>query len=547
MKKKLLVVIFLFLLNIICINVDAKELNVVYPESNNNVLFEGIGKYAFATAGNNLVYRGSSFEMSGQAPSGNGRVGIFPTNKDEVLSWLPSDLASKINNLSGSKLEYSGDVIKGTLNMMKLCSSGSITCPVSYDILIIYPDHSYNIYKGADNTHSIYDIEIKDAGWYYVSILSDQFILFNQDAWAINVIYEDQTLPIRYLKLLNPNYDLYTGQNVEIKFDSKLNLTDNFQLYGLIVGAGNNAWHDVESGLTYDTLEAILDDGTYKKLYETEYNGKTIFKDRKEYDFARSVFSTIRNPEGEDTWGGELDVFNETLSSDFFGGKSIIGYRFYKDFDWYRINLVGLAQAIEIPEYEIKANVSKTEDKNVIQNRIVIKNTSEYSSCNTTLTIPYDDYIKEIKKENIVVTPSISRDNIEIDNTNKTITIHFPEVIESKTEYTVRYLTTLDSMDREVTLDPTLSYYPANGNTCLIDITSNTNFRYEVSAHDNNQALIVKVNELKDVDVKTINIEDTGLTTIKNIIIGFAFILSGFTIVTTQIRRLKLVKIKENE
>ena len=88
------------------------------------ILFSGVGHYAFATAGNNNVYRGDSRETASTtarilAPEDNSRL---PTNWNVIKDKLISD-GYTINNISGSYLDVKGTIKYAEVDYFNLRSS----------------------------------------------------------------------------------------------------------------------------------------------------------------------------------------------------------------------------------------------------------------------------------------------------------------------------------------------------------------------------------------------------------------------------------------
>lgn len=219
----------------------------------------------------------------------------------------------------------------------------------SYDILVIKPDGSYEIlYK---KTLQSVVISITQSGWYYVSILDAP--VAPHLAWAITAIYENNSLPKKYINISYVPYLIVDSDIIEVtdkenyrnimnvnffnEFSTAFN--DEYGLYGIVTGGGDGGW--TNSWATEDRLEVKLSDGTYKQLYSNIYNGKTIFAGRTTTDFFNDTFNTIRS---HNIKGGEVDIFYENIGKDYFENKDIIGYRVTKiGSNFFKTQLFGIA------------------------------------------------------------------------------------------------------------------------------------------------------------------------------------------------------------
>ena len=467
-------------------------------------LFEGVGRYAIATAGNNNASHGTAPNI------GYELIINYPPNWDTIKQNIPSNILSRINNMTGSELVYTGTPLKTYLNRTIYCESD---CPTSYDILVIAPDGTYDVYT-MPHSMTATNIEVlnKGSGWYYVSILDvpDK----PQQSWVITTIYESNLIPMRYLKIIKE--DTWIGKAhdslyLDVYFNSSLKLKNNFQLYGVSLWGGESAW-PMEDRYK-DRAYAILSDGTYQQLYD---KGDGHFGDRTQTDFANGIFNTIRS---HNIKGGELDIFNETLSSDYFGGKEIVGYRFEiitddcETCESYDIGLIGLAQEIEAPDLNITADIEKNPD-DTLNNKVTLTNDSEYNSCSTKIEIPIDSNLTNIR--NVVMTPSdVATYKLE----NNTITVTFKEQFKAHDTFTITYLADEIVVNKEqLDLDPVGTAYPGDGVLCPSEILSNKNLQISVTAHD----------DIKQVSVV---VPDTGVfISIGTIIIGISIIGVGYFI-----------------
>ena len=444
MRKRFLVIIFLSFFWIS--NVDA--------ENNNVTLFEAVGRYAFATAGSNNAYRGDS---SSTVADTMRWVKAPPTESwyDDVVNNLISDgvISSKdeITNISGSYLDTNSGVIEDVFfGYYAFGKTDTENLTFNGKILLINPDHSYKFLpiSGTARTQifSIKDyvnIENPD-GWYYVAFLKDE-LLKPQTVWGITAIYQKENVDINYLKLIHAKYSLSNGASSDIMFDSKFKLSDKFQLTGMILAAGANAWSTTDD-VTGDTVYALLSDNSTKQLYETTYNGKTIFKGRTATDFANQTFGTKRN---HDIAGGELDIFDETLSSDFFDNKEIIGYRFTKTgSNGYFPALIGLSQKVSVPNLNIetKINTKNTNFKSGDDVNIVVNVTNKKDnngvcsvSYNNIITSTVDNSLSDIKNIKVIINDKVSEIKASYDSNKHLITTDEIETINCDDKIVISY------------------------------------------------------------------------------------------------------------
>ena len=93
---------------------------------------------------------------------------------------------------------------------------------------------------------------------------------------------------------------------------------------------------------------SLKDDNSLKQLYENSSNGKSIFVGRRNNDFFTGIYNNSGNTSLDPQHsGGELDVFDETLTTEFFEGHSISGYRIEKTgTDRLYLGVFGLAKAL---------------------------------------------------------------------------------------------------------------------------------------------------------------------------------------------------------
>ena len=440
MKKITIIAIILFSFFVIT-DVNAEQ-----------VLFEQVGKYAIATAGNNNADRGT-----GPGAEYN-LILSYPENWNEIKKYIPQDIQNRINNISGSYLNYSGEVKSAWLTYyMELVKEGD-------EILIIYPDGRYSIHQ-ISVIRGTLAIDIDMSGAYYVAFLDAGNA--PQHAWAITTIYENDAINVNYLKIIDVNTSL-RASSVEVYLNSKLPLLGEYQTYGIIMGAGVGAWS--VSGSTEDSMEAILSDKTYQYLYEDKYNGKVIFEGREKFEFAQGIFNTIRS---HNIRGGELDIFNETLSSDYFGGKELIGYRFTKiGTNGITLSLIGLSQSVESPDLKTESTISKNEDNSVHIN-VKVKNTTEWEACNTELRIKIYEHLNINSIKNVSYNYDV---DYAIDYNTREVVITFNEQLINTKDFEINFDVEIEIYGN-ISLSTSLNYYPSLNHVCENDITSDSAYQ----------------------------------------------------------------------
>ena len=358
------------------------------------VRFDGIGHYGFANAGSNNAYRGSD-------PSGSGRSLIVQPPTDSWYSSIRTSVSNSgysINNITGSRLNTSGGVVKKAYLSYFAMSSHpnySTTGEVfNGKILLINPNGQYHIItpshngsKGLIDITSYINTNSPD-GWYYVSFLKG----YNEPqlAWSITTVYERSNLPLRYIRLMSTSKGLHDGLAGDIAFNSKFALNDNYQLMGVILAGGKQAWStDVSS--TGDKAWAILSNGSTKQLYQNSYEGRTIFKGRSNVDFANGTFTTQKN---HNYAGGELDIFDETLSKDFFNNQSITGLRFQKTGDnTIILFLFGIAQEVKVPGVNITTKITPANNPFRANNTVTVTTTITGSKVNNECLTAYNNVV----------------------------------------------------------------------------------------------------------------------------------------------------------
>ena len=458
-NKYIIIFIFVFCISFIPLylfyNKSYEELkeNSRYKDSIvDNILFEGVGNYAFATAGSNNAYRGSSLAVGYKwiiAPPDETRVSYDWSEVETKI--LEETGLSTITNISGSYLNLDGTLHKAMLSM--LASQNANLTGYTGRILIIKPNGTYSIINYQDNnwvdTLDITEI-LRDSGkgWYYVSYLDAGLI--PQCAWAITAVYESSSLPTTYIKFINVNKSLSNGAETTIDFDSKFELQNDFQLIGVITAGGISGFPNYGEYPSLQTSEdeayAILNDGTEYQLYDRNDNH---FTNRTSTDFANDIFGTERN---HSQAGGELDIYDETLSSDYFNGKNITGYRFIKTgTNIINVSIVGLAQTVTDSNITVSTNIiadSKFKEESEVSVQSTIKNNLSNGYCfysyNNNITNTVDSSFSNLKNIKAYLNGSTELE-ITYDSDNNLLVIPEIHKLTCTDEITISFDATINS------------------------------------------------------------------------------------------------------
>ena len=217
-KFTLIILIILSIITTLIINsnkdTQVKTEPLEYTATQNDyVIFEGVGNYAFATAGNNNAYRGTSVNSHDYS-----WIQSFPESDKVSYNWdtvkaqiLNETGLTEITNMSGSYLNIDGTVHKAFLSAVISKSDGS---GYKGRTLIVKPDGTYNILDFNTN-YWMTVIDITDIlvgaqkGWYYISYLDATVI--PQSGWTIAAVYENESIETNYTKMLKVNQKI---QNV---------------------------------------------------------------------------------------------------------------------------------------------------------------------------------------------------------------------------------------------------------------------------------------------------------------------------------------------
>ena len=489
-KRTKYIVLIIFLISLIIpiaisFNKETKTSNeqLKYSDAqNDNVIFEGVGSYAFATAGSNNAYRGPTVEQ------GYTWITAFPESDKVSYNWetvkekiLTETGLTEITNMSGSYLNISGTMHKAIFSM--LASDTINLLGYTGRILIINPNGTYNIinYTG-NNWVDSFDITnlIKNSGkgWYYVSFLDAGLI--PQCAWSITAVYESSTLPTTYLKFLNINTSLSNGASITIDFNSKFKLQNNFQLIGVITAGGISGFPNYGEITTLMTSQdqayAILNDKSEYQLYD---RGDGHFTNRTNIDFANDIFGTQRN---HNIQGGELDIFDETLSSEYFGGKNITGYKFIKTgTNIINISTLGLSQNIVDSNLSVKTKITaatKFQENSSISIKSTINNNLKdgycYNSYNNIITNSVDNSLSNITNIKAYLNGTTAL-NATYDSTSRKIVIEEIKELTCSDEIILTFDATVNSnIENSIKNNKYTISSVINNNYSLIDLSELT-------------------------------------------------------------------------
>ncbi len=362
-----------------------------------NIIFEGVGNYKFVIAGNNNAKRATYLGAGDHSM-------IYSTPEDvddisydwnDVLERLNTDGITEISNMSGSYLDFEGNIKKAIFSIVA-SDVTSLTKPYSGRILIIRPNGDYFIINSTvSNWVDVIDLtsyfENATKGWYFVSYLDSPVVA--QTAWSITCVAEHESYKESYIKLIEVNESIQNGGTSTVYLNSRYELKNDFQLVGVITGAGiagipnyvENSWQT-----TQDEAYIINEDDELIQIYD---RGDGHFAGRSQTDFANGIFNTRRS---HNLPGGELDIFDETFSknSSLLNGKAVIGYHFKKvGTNIINISLLGLRQEVVIPDLNIETEMSPRDDFTVgstILTTTTVTNNLDDGVCH----IAYDNEIK---------------------------------------------------------------------------------------------------------------------------------------------------------
>ncbi len=467
--KKIITMIAVFIvitLGLICIS--GKK--IYAREVGGTTTFEGVGRYSIAIAGNNNATKGTGVHV------GMNLITSYPSNWNTIKANIPSNILNRINNMSGSYLNIDGTVVKAfiTINDVRFNATSSTV----RQILLIKPDGTYQVL----NESGLLEINITEKGWYYVSILDAE--TQPHQSWSILSVYEKSSLPMKYVKILKASASVDGSNSVnrvaELDFNMSMKLKSEFELFGVVLGGGQWGW--TVNGVTEDTFEAKLSNGTYKQLYQSTYNGKTIFAGRTSTDFFNGTFNTQRS---HTQAGGELDIFHEKLGKDYFNNQDILGYRITKNgTDMFSLNLIGIAQEIYYPDISVYTSITDNGNNDYLYEGKDVKvkvNASNIAisgenniAYNSTITSSVDECLSNIRNITVKVNGSTSSMKASYDSTKKAVILSDISTITPGQTITIEYDATINSnITSKGTLNSTVSIPTrANMKSYVIDISS---------------------------------------------------------------------------
>ena len=164
-----------------------------------------------------------------------------------------------------------------------------------------------------------------------------------------------------------------------------------------------------------------------------------------------------------------------------------------------------------VPDVEITADISHNSDE-TINNKVTLTNTSKLNACNTTLTIPIDSNLINIR--NIEMIPNnVATYKLE----NNIITVTFTSQFKAGDTFEINYLADeIIANKSTINLDPVVSIYPSDGTICPSEILNNKDLEITKTAHD---------------EITKVLVPDTGaFISIITIIVGISIIAVGYFI-----------------
>ena len=467
------------------------------PDDLYGTVYEAVGHYAFAKAANNNVARGDDKEPYVPAGDSCASYTIEPKDNEPVPeNWLeiyqrvqdeegytmmvdnpnPYDAEHPVlyNNLSGSRLDVEGGEVQyatiRSYSVTEGCGGGA------EKVLVIRPDGEYGIFNFHDD---ITDFVKEDpTGWYFVSFIGHGDILnpngCNKAGWSITAVYERDDLEVSQIKLIAKNDPLWSYGQEYIPFDAPYYSTRETEILGVYTGGGVNSWsidHQTE-----DVTAVILEDGSYQPLGQYEYNGKVLFAERRTDDFAKQLIDIPEEDRSHNIRGGELDVFDETLGLELFGGRRISGLLVVNTSETNNPLipvLFGFRQPIETPELSIVPSISANDPTHPT---ITIKNTSQFTACNVRMEMPLNSIgvpTKVTADTTGTVTTAITGDNLTMSASN----------VPSATDITLN-LTVPEKNSESLSMNPILTYYMSLNGTCDESTSEETGIRITTSGDD---------------------------------------------------------------
>ena len=533
---KNILVAFLFLIGLVFNMGDVKAYD-------STPVFEGVGRYGFATASAPLARKLGDLNSTGLNPTTTKiNLSIRPEENSHLdLDAFKTGISKigvsydSVSNLSGSMLKVDSDVkIKAAY-----LSTMYLGHPNNYDVLVVYPDGQlYKKYtadgdKPVNLTADMQNID-NPGGYYFVSILNCGALMYPQQAWSITVIYEDESLPTSYTKLIqstdgldnNPNNSDYQRE-VTVYLNSPFKLLDNFLLMGVVKGAGVYGFANVPGASDYDDRH----DSTHDRAWAcVKKNGVSYgtdcpeaarinlasmsghFNGRTEVDFVNNTYDTSSMTVADKTdlkLGGEIDVFNEKLTKEDLGNQELLGVTFSKDgVNAYNLQFIGVAAEIEAPDIKVTPDIE--ENNGITSNTVTFENTSEYEGCNPSLVIPIDEKLENVRDVVLSATNGVS---YEIQPGK--IVVSFDRNFAAGEKITVTYKADRKKTNNKIEsgtihLNPVGTVYPSSAGAC----TTDDKYKITATGSDESSAYTLIVNHFKDGTTEPI-IPNSTTTTVK--------------------------------
>ena len=443
------------------VSVSAVDPSRIYD---NETIYDNVGHYAFAIAANNNVNRGNvegqSYASTLITPDMNEHL---PSNISQIIEQIQAQ-GYTVNNLSGSLLDVDGGTVEHATIRAYNATSGCSGAGIE-EVVIIGPDGNFIITDYHDDITDFVNGQNDPSGWYFVSFIGHNRALnpaqCNQVSWAVAAVYEKPDLEVSHIKLIATETPLSANEGDWFKaeeyvmFDSPLDPSNEVELIGIYTASGVNSWSGAPEESNDETW-AVLEDESEQLLEEAEYNGKTVFAGRTGANFANLVVDIPSENRSHSYAGGELDVFDETLSSDFFDGHQVIGYHIKKT--GYNILvpvLFGIRQELDTSKATITAHIPADDPTHPTVN---IANTGVASICNVEVETPLSSIGNPTAVSTVPsagVDTTIADDNLILDSSSLATSSNI-----------ALNLTVAESDDETISIAPVLTYRLSTTGTC---------------------------------------------------------------------------------
>ena len=370
-------------------------------EAFNNVVgetvFNGVGRYDYAFAGNNNVDRGNSYDDNLTTsklitPEQNSNL---PSNWTQIRQKIEAEGYS-VTNLSGSRLDMKG-------GKAKLALLRGFNCAREQGVDFIYligPDGNYKKVNYFEDITEYVNSQSNPSGWYFVFYPQLDASTCNQASWGIASIYESSNLGLSHVETVATENNFIAGSGYDpdvttttedVLFSTPYKAKNNTELIGLYLLAGARSWP--VAGKTEDeTYMIINNNGTIMQLSQDlqyKYNGKLAFAGRSDTDFAVGLFRDVVGSANvsHNIIGGEVDIFDEMINSDFLNeGEKIYGYEIRKSgTNILSPTLFGIRQDVDEPKLQVEPYIPADNPTHPV---VTLENISDHTACAVKMTIP---------------------------------------------------------------------------------------------------------------------------------------------------------------